>query len=160
MPSRLKRFHHSGQTHFITFCRHRRRKLFLSGAQRPSLRTGALEPRPAQFSSSLSRLCGHARSMLPASCFRARPALETLAVAIRRSNGECRAVLIGEASTALLAEAILRLQHPGTTAGCAEKLRYVHCVTRSAKDCSFIPRILEMEQLSSLRHGRRGMCLK
>ncbi len=32
MPSALERFHHSGQTHFITFCCHRRRTLFLSQA--------------------------------------------------------------------------------------------------------------------------------
>src|ERR1700722_1833078 len=30
VPSRLKRFHHSGQTHFITFGCYRRRTLFLS----------------------------------------------------------------------------------------------------------------------------------
>src|SRR5712691_3247063 len=28
MPSRLKRFHHSGQSHFVTFCCYHRRVLF------------------------------------------------------------------------------------------------------------------------------------
>jgi REP element-mobilizing transposase RayT len=32
MPSHLKRFHHSEQTHFVTFCCYRRRRLFLSDA--------------------------------------------------------------------------------------------------------------------------------
>ena len=34
MPSRLKRFHQSRQTHFVTFCCYRRRALFLSGGSK------------------------------------------------------------------------------------------------------------------------------
>src|SRR5271163_52745 len=34
MPSRLKRFHHSGQSHFVTFCCYRRRASFLTDASK------------------------------------------------------------------------------------------------------------------------------
>jgi hypothetical protein len=42
MPSRLKRFHHSGQTHFITFCCYRRRTLFLSDASNRRPQSGQI----------------------------------------------------------------------------------------------------------------------
>lgn len=34
MPSELKRFHHSGQSHFVTFCCYHRRQLFLTDDSR------------------------------------------------------------------------------------------------------------------------------
>ncbi len=34
MPSGLKRFHHSGQSHFVTFCCYHRRQLFVDSASR------------------------------------------------------------------------------------------------------------------------------
>src|SRR5258708_38568740 len=53
MPSRLKRFHHSGQSHFVTFCCYHRRCLVWDRREPPSLRkspgTRASEPQAFAF---------------------------------------------------------------------------------------------------------------
>ena len=79
MPSRLKRFHHSGQTHFITFCCYRRRKLFLSDASKETFEL-ALERVRRNF-----QLCVYGYVVMPehVHLLLSEPDQETLAVAIR-----------------------------------------------------------------------------
>jgi putative transposase len=79
MPSRLKRFHHSGQTHFITFCCYRRRKLFLSDAGKETFEL-ALERVRRNF-----QLCVYGYVVMPehVHLLLSEPDQETLAVAIR-----------------------------------------------------------------------------
>src|ERR1700722_14279242 len=93
MPSRLKRFHRSGQTHFITFCCYRRRKLFLSDASKETFEL-ALERVRLNF-----QLCvygyvvspAHVHLLLP------EPDWEKRAAAIQSLKQGVSRRLIGEA---------------------------------------------------------------
>ena len=64
MPWGLKRFHASGQTHFVTFCCHRRPS-FTTPIPWQVLR-GRAEACAPQFRTLPLRLCGHARTRSPA----------------------------------------------------------------------------------------------
>jgi putative transposase len=88
MPSRLKRLHHSGQTHFITFCCYRRRKLFLSDASKETFEL-ALERVRRNF-----QLCVYGYVVMPehVHLLLSEPDQEKLAWRFNRSNRECRAV--------------------------------------------------------------------
>src|SRR5271156_3477341 len=93
MPSRLKRIHHSGQTHFITFCCYRRRKLFLSDASKETFELG-LERVRRNF-----QLCVYGYVVMPehVHLLLSEPDQETLAVAIQSLKQGVSRRLIGEA---------------------------------------------------------------
>jgi putative transposase len=93
MPSGLKRFHHSGQTHFITFCCYRRRKLFLSDASKETFEL-ALERVRRNF-----QLCVYGYVVMPehVHLLLSEPDQETLAAAIQSLKQGVSRRLIGEA---------------------------------------------------------------
>src|SRR5262249_16345658 len=63
MPWGLARFHHSGQSHFVTFCCYHRRRLFTTDASRRIFQS-ALE-RAAQLPASRLPIRCHARPCSP-----------------------------------------------------------------------------------------------
>src|SRR5271170_8489029 len=95
MPWGLKRFHASGQTHFVTFCCYHRRPLFNT-------------PIPKQvFEAALERvrrsfqLCVYGYVIMPehVHLLLSEPERETLAVVIKSLKQGVSRRLIGEAST-------------------------------------------------------------
>src|SRR5713226_5001878 len=105
MPSRLKRFHHSGQSHFVTFCCYHRRVLFGTAESRRVFEK-ALE----RVRRSL-RLCVYGYVVMPehVHLLLSEPERETLAEAMKSLRQGVSRKLIGDART-LLAKAILRPQ--------------------------------------------------
>jgi putative transposase len=93
MPSRLKRFHHSGQTHIITFCCYRRRTLFLSDASKETFEL-ALEGVRRNF-----RLCiyDYVVMLEHIPLLLSEPEQETVAVAIKSLKQGVSRRLIGDA---------------------------------------------------------------
>jgi len=102
MPSRLKRLHHSGQTHFITFCCYRRRALFLSDLTKDTFES-ALERVRRSY-----RLYVYGHVVMPehVHLLLSEPEHETLDVAIKSLKQGVSRRLIGNAEH-FLAEAVL-----------------------------------------------------
>src|SRR5271170_894100 len=93
MPSQLKRFHQSGQTHFITFCCYRRRALFLSDVTKDTFES-ALERVRRSY-----RLYVYAYVAMPehVHLLLSEPEHETLDVAIKSLKQGVSRRLIGDA---------------------------------------------------------------
>ncbi len=93
MPSQLKRFHHSGQTHFVTFCCYRRRTLFLSKASNETFEA-ALERVRRSY-----RLYVYGYVIMPehVHLLLSEPGRETLDVAIKSLKQGVSRRLIGDA---------------------------------------------------------------
>ena len=92
MPSRLKRFHHSRQTHFVSFCCYRRRTLFLSEASKATFES-ALERVRRSF-----ELCIYGYAIMPehVHLLLSEPGRETLDVAIKSLKQGVSRRLIGD----------------------------------------------------------------
>src|SRR5271170_769518 len=144
MPSRLKRFHHSGRTHFITFCCYRRRKLFLSDASKETFEL-ALERVRRNF-----QLCVYGYVVKPEHVhlllFRAGPGNTRGGDSIAQTGSVAPSDRRGRT---LLAEAILRLQHPEQPP--VHREAPVRSPQPGQQRIVRSSRGLEMEQLSSLR---------
>lgn len=93
MPSRLQRFHHSGQTHFITFSCWHRRPNFADAATRPVFEA-ALERIRRAF---LLRVYGYVVMPDHVHLLLSEPRRETFAVAIKSLKQGVSRRLIGEA---------------------------------------------------------------
>jgi len=93
MPWGLKRFHASGQTHFVTFCCYHRRLLFTAPVPRQVFEA-ALEASAPQLRTLRLRLRGHARTHSPVLCELQQ---HTLADAIKSLKQGVSRRLIGEA---------------------------------------------------------------
>jgi putative transposase len=93
MPSRLERFHHSGQTHFITFCCYRRRTLFLSEASKVTFES-ALERVRRSY-----KLCIYGYVIMPehVHLLLSEPGREALDVAIKSLKQGVSRRLLGDA---------------------------------------------------------------
>jgi putative transposase len=120
MPSTLKRYQHSGQTHFITFCCFRRRNLFLSDASKEIFEL-ALERVRSSF-----QLCVYGYVIMPehVHLLLSEPERETLAVAIQSLKQGVSRRLIGEAEhfwQKRYYDGNIRNRREFT-----EKLRYIH----------------------------------
>ena len=93
MPWGLKRFHESGQTHFVTFCCYRRRTLFLSDSSK-QIFEDALERIRRSFS---LRVYGYVVMPEHVHLLLGEPQRETLADAIKSLKQGVSRRLIGEA---------------------------------------------------------------
>jgi hypothetical protein len=119
MPSRLKRFHASGQAHFVTFsCYHRMALLHL-------------DPAKQTFEAALERVRGtfhlyiYGYVVMPEHIHLlvSEPERETLAVALKSlKQGRCPTA--DRRTGTLLAEALLRFQHPQPPPVCREAQVY------------------------------------
>ena len=93
MPSQLKRYHHSGQSHFVTFCCYRRRTLFLSDASKATFEQALERIRRGYglFIYGYVVMPEHVHLLL------SEPERETLDVAIKSLKQGVSRRLIGEA---------------------------------------------------------------
>src|SRR5712692_7073345 len=119
MPWGLTRFHHSGQSHFVTFCCYHRHRLFTADAS-CRIFESALERVPAQLQASCLRVRSHAGACPP-------PAQRTTT----GYAGRCAEVVEARSIAALdwrcgafLAKAVLRFQHSKLSAVCGEAALY------------------------------------
>src|SRR5208282_1513028 len=120
MPSSLKRFHHSEQSHFVTFCCYRRRSLFLSEASKATLES-ALERVRRSY-----KLCIYGYVIMPehVHLLLSEPRRETLDVAIKSLKQGVSRRLIGDGEHFWQKRYYDFNIRNGRQ--CSQKLRYIH----------------------------------
>ncbi|MHB1957119.1 MAG: REP-associated tyrosine transposase [Sulfobacillus sp.] len=146
MPTRLQRFHRSGQTHFITFACWHRRSNFADPTTRPVFEA-ALERIRQDY-----LLCVYGYVVMPdhVHLLLSEPRRETLAVAIKSLKQGVSRRLIGDAPhfwQKRYYDFNLRSQEQ-----CREKLRYIHRNPVKKELCAWP----EDWEWSSFRHYATG----
>jgi putative transposase len=142
----LTPLHHSGQSHFVTFCCYYRRRFVYHGRKQTNPRV-SLGARAGQFRASRLRVRSHAGACSP-------PAQRTTTgCAGRCAEGvEARSVAAFDRRCgAFLAEEVLRFQ-PSQLPQFVEKLRYIH---RNPVKAGLCERSKDW-QWSSFRHHATG----
>jgi hypothetical protein len=148
MPWGLKRFHHTGQSHFVTFCCYHRSPLLIPEANRRVFEQ-AQERVRQNFSPNRLWLRRHARTCALAARRTAMPNARRCAEVPQARSRPA----LDQRRRPLLAKALLRFQHPQlrTIHGKAP----LHSLQPSEERIMRTPRGLAVEQFSPLRNGLR-----